>query len=109
MTITRNELKQILAERNSPICDTLGKHIDIFNDTELQQIYLILHQSDTEKLKELYLYQNSQAKSMLDRIISLARELSTVETQVEMIMKETKETHLEEIIEQSIDLHYSIS
>lgn len=109
MTITRNELKQILEEKNSPICHTIAKHLDIFNDTEVSQIYMILHQTEVEKLKELYLYQNSQAKMMLDRIIWVARELSQIETHVETILSSQKETQLEEIIEQSIDLHYSIS
>lgn len=109
MTITRTELIQILEEKNSPICHTIAKHLDIFDESEIKQIYLILHQTDIEKLKELYLYQNSQAKAMLDRIIWVARELSQVEIHVETILTNQKETQLEEIIEQSIDLHYSIS
>jgi spore coat protein CotH len=105
----KQELIKILWEKNSPIFETIIQNIDLFNETELNQIYLILHQTDIEKLKELFLYQNSQSKAILDRIINIAQELNHVEKHIENNINSNKETQLDELIETNLDLNYSIS
>ena len=85
MTIMKEKLVQILWEKNSPIWEMIIKNIDIFDENELHQIYLIIHQTDIEKLKELFLYQNSQAKALLDRVINIAREIHQTEKIVENV------------------------
>lgn len=105
----KTKLIKILGEKNSPIWKTIINNIDIFNEEELHQIYLIIHQTDIEKLKELFLYQNSQTKAILDRIINIAQELNHVEKHIENNIDWNKEIHLEEFIENNLDLNYSIS
>lgn len=109
MTNIKENLIQILWEKNSPIWDMIRDNIDIFSQEELQQIYLIIHQTDIEKLKELFLYQNSQAKAILDRIINLAHEISHVEKHIENEHLNTEKQELEQYIEQNLDLNYVIS
>lgn len=109
MTIMKEKLVQILWEKNSPIWEMIIKNIDIFDENELYQIYLIIHQTDIEKLKELFLYQNSQAKALLDRVINIAREIHQTEKIVESIQVQETHSKLEEYIEQSLEINYSLS
>lgn len=109
MTDLKETLIKILWEKNSPIWDMIINHIDIFSHEELHQIHLIINQTDIEKLRELFLYQNSQAKAILDRIINLAHEITHIEKHIENENLTSKEQELEEYIEQNLDLNYVIS
>jgi len=85
------------------------QHIDIFNEEEIKQIYLIIHQTDIEKLKELFLYQNSQTKTLLDRIIQLAQEISHIEKHIENETQTLQQQEVEEYMEQNLELNYIMS
>lgn len=109
MTNLRENLIQILWEKNSHIWNMILEHINIFSQEELHQIHLIIHQTDIDKLKELFLYQNSQAKAILDRIINLAHEMTHIEKHIEKEKSSSNETELEQYIEQNLELNYVIS
>lgn len=108
-----NDIKQnilaLLQEKKLSIWELIIKNIDIFDDSELNQIYLIINQTDIEKLKELFFYQNSQAKALLDRVINLAREVNEIEKNIENHSKIQNETHLNELIDKNLDFNYSLS
>lgn len=105
----KDNVIQILWEKTSPIWEMIINNIDLFDENELRQIYLMIHQTDVEKLKELFLYQNSQAKALLDRIINIARELNHAEKNIEIEDISQKDIHLEKFITENLDLYYSIS
>ncbi len=105
----KDNVIQVLWEKTSPIWEMIIQNIDLFDENELHQIYLMIHQTDIEKLKELFLYQNSQAKALLDRIINIARELNNTEKNIENENISQQNIHLEKLITEKLDLHYSIS
>lgn len=109
MSHVKEKIIQILWEKNSPIGKNIIEHIDIFSAQELEQIYLIIHQTDVEKLKSLFLYQNSQAKIILDRIIQLAHEATHIDKHIENEITNETKRELEEYIEQNLDFNYIMS
>lgn len=96
---------KILYEKHSNIANIIEKNIDIFSQEELHQIYLIINQTDIDKLKELLLYQNKQSQHILDRIIALASEMNEVEKHIENHIKDNSIDNFE----QNLDFNFSIS
>ena len=109
MSQLKEHIIQILWEKNSPIATSIIEHIDIFSPQELEHIYLIIHQTDIEKLKSLFLYQHSQAKIILDRIIQLAHETHHIDKHIEQEFIYSENQELEQYLEQNLDFNYVIS
>lgn len=103
----KEKIIPLLKDKHSKIWEIIITNIDLFDENELNQIYLIIHQNDIEKLKELYLYNTSKSKNILDRILNLAKELNHIEKHVEEIKNKEEEKSLDDYL--NSNLNYSIS
>lgn len=90
MTKTKQNIIEMLSLKQNRLTEKIIENIDFFSEQELQEIYLILNQSDPEKLKEAWHYKNKQMMQTIDKINEIWLKLHKIEKEI-IILEESKD------------------
>lgn len=106
MSEIRDKIIELYWHSSSPVYKNLIDNIGIFSDNEINQLYMIINQTDTEKLKQVLIYQDNIIKSSIDKLTSLAKEVHQIEQEYKNNKKEEEANEAEKFLETNLQLIY---
>lgn len=68
MDETKQKLLELLEAKGNKLTDKIIQNLDLFDEKEVYEMYLIMVQTDVEKLKEAWHYKNNMLLKTIDKI-----------------------------------------
>lgn len=90
MNEIKEKLLEILKNKQNKLTDKIIQNIDLFDEKEVYEMYLILHQTDVEKLKEAWHYKNNMLLKTIDKINMIWFEINKIEKEI-IVLEESRE------------------